>query len=44
MDRDPELAVTLSNGRRVVTFQITPLDRDLGTWTVVEPPMRKAKF
>ena len=39
MDVDPELAVTLSNGRRVVTFQITPLDRDLGTWTVVEPPM-----
>ena len=39
MDVDPELAVTLSNGRRVVTFQITPLDRDLSTWTVVEPPM-----
>ena len=39
MDRDPELDVTLSNGRRVVTFQITALDRDLGAWTVVEPPM-----
>ena len=38
MDGDPELDVTLSNGRRVVTFQITALDRDLGTWTVVEPP------
>ena len=38
MDVDPELDVTLSNGRRVVTFQITPLDHDLGTWTVVEPP------
>ena len=38
MDGDPELDVTLSNGRRVVTFQITPLDHDLGTWTVVEPP------
>ena len=39
MDRDPELDVTLSNGRRMVTFQITALDRDLGAWTVVEPPM-----
>ena len=39
MDRDPELDVTLSNGRRVVTFQITALDPDLGTWTVVEPLM-----
>ena len=38
MDGDPELDVTLSNGRRVVTFQVTPLDHDLGTWTVVEPP------
>src|SRR5712692_488468 len=37
MDADPELDVTLSNGRHVVTFQITALDRDLGTWTVVEP-------
>ena len=25
MDRDPELDVTLSNGRRLVTFQITAL-------------------
>ena len=39
MDRDPELDVTLSNGRGVVTFQITALDRDLGAWTVVDPPM-----
>ena len=38
MDRDPELDVTLSNGRRLMTFQITALDRDLGAWTVVEPP------
>ena len=38
MERDPELDVTLSNGRRLVTFQITALDRDLGAWTVVEPP------
>jgi len=37
MDPDPELDVTLSNGRRVVTFQISALDRDLGTWTVGEP-------
>ena len=34
MDPDPELDVTLSNGRRVVTFQITALDRGLarGRW------------
>ena len=38
MDRDPELDVTLSDGRRMVTFQITALDRDLGAWTVVEGP------
>ena len=37
MDRDPELDVTLSNGRRLVTFQITASDRDLRAWTVVEP-------
>jgi hypothetical protein len=37
MDVDPELDVTLSNGRRLVTFQIAALDRDLGTWTVAEP-------
>ena len=39
MDRDPELDVTLSNGRRLMTFQITALDRDLGAWTVADPPM-----
>jgi hypothetical protein len=39
MDADPELDVTLSNGRRVMTFQITALDHDLGTWTVVDPPV-----
>jgi len=39
MDCDPELDVTLSNGQRVVTFRITALDHDLGTWTVVEPLM-----
>lgn len=37
MDADPELDVTLSNGRRVATFQIAALDPDLCTWTVVEP-------
>jgi hypothetical protein len=37
MDVDPELDVTLSNGRRLVTFQIAALDPDLSTWTVVEP-------
>src|SRR5262245_42436277 len=37
MDVDPELDVTLSNGRHLVTFQIAALDRDLGTWTVAEP-------
>jgi len=37
MDVDPELDITLSNGRRVVTFQIVALDHDLGTWSVAEP-------
>ena len=37
MDRDPELDVTLSNGRRVAAFRIAALDSDLGVWTVVEP-------
>jgi hypothetical protein len=37
MDPDPELDVTLSNGRHVATYQIAALDRDLGTWTVAEP-------
>lgn len=37
MDPDPELNVTLSNGHRVVTYQIAALDRDLETWTVAEP-------
>ena len=36
-DPDPELDVTLSNGHRLARFQIAALDRDLGTWTVVEP-------
>ena len=37
MDDDPELDLTLSNGRRVVTFQIAALDPALGVWTAVEP-------
>jgi hypothetical protein len=37
MDRDPELDVTLSNGRAVTAFQIAALDRARGTWTLTEP-------
>ncbi len=37
MDPDPELDITLSNGRRILHFQITALDPDLGIWTVAEP-------
>ncbi len=37
MDPDSELDVTLSNGRRVVAYQIAALDRDLGRWTVTDP-------
>ncbi len=37
MDRDPELDITVSNGRRILHFQITALDPDLGIWTVAEP-------
>src|SRR3989442_1113891 len=37
MDADPELDVTLSNGRRVVTYQIAALDRDLRTGTAAAP-------
>ena len=42
MDVDPELDVTLSNGRRIVTFEIAALDRHLSTLTVVEPLMPRA--
>jgi hypothetical protein len=41
MDRDPELDITLSNGRRMMHFQVTALDRDLGIWTVAEPLVRR---
>ena len=37
MDIDPELDVTRSNGRRVVTCQIAALDRDVGVWMAIEP-------
>src|SRR5712692_326249 len=37
MDIDPELDVTRSNGRRVGTFQIAALDRDVGVWMAIEP-------
>lgn len=32
MDRDPELDVTLSDGRQVATFQITAVDAVRETW------------
>src|SRR5712692_6673456 len=37
MDWDPELDVTLSNGRRVATFQIAAVAEARETWAVVEP-------
>lgn len=37
MDRDPELDVMLSNGRRVVHVQIAAVDPELGIWAVSEP-------
>jgi len=40
MDADPELDVTLSHGRRVVTCQIAALDRDVGGWMAIEPCSR----
>ncbi len=39
MDDDPELDLTLRNGRRIVHFQIAALDPNLGVWTVAEPLM-----
>jgi|SRR5439155_14649515 len=36
MDADPELAVTLSDGRQVATFRIAAVE-DLETWAVVDP-------
>src|SRR6266849_4923308 len=37
MDWDPELDVTLSDGRRVATFQIAAAAEARETWAVVEP-------
>ena len=37
MDWDPELDVTLSNGRRVVTFQIAAIAEGGEAWAVLEP-------
>jgi hypothetical protein len=37
MDRDPELDVTLSDGRQVATFQIAAVDAVRETWAIVEP-------
>jgi hypothetical protein len=42
MDADPELDVTLSDGRQSITFQIAAVQGALEAWTVVEPlaPLR----
>jgi HicB family len=37
MDRDPELDVTLSDGRRVATFQIAAVAGGREAWLIVEP-------
>jgi hypothetical protein len=37
MDRDPELDVTLSDGRQVATFQMAAVDAVRETWAIVEP-------
>jgi hypothetical protein len=39
MDRDPELDVTLSDGREAATFQITAVEGGSATWMIVEPLM-----
>jgi hypothetical protein len=41
MDRDPELAVTLSNGRRLATFAIEAVVRVPAVWSIVEPGARR---
>lgn len=42
MDPDPELDITLSDGRTAVTYQITAADEAEDTWVIVEPlaPLR----
>lgn len=37
MDWDPELDVTLSNGRRVLTFQIAAIAGAREAWAILEP-------
>ena len=37
MDWDPELDVTLSNGRRVLTFQIAAVEGAREAWAILEP-------
>src|SRR5712691_3949497 len=37
MDGDPELDVTLSNGRESATFQIAPVDGAGEAWAILEP-------
>ena len=37
MDRDPELDVTLSNGRQSATFRITPVAGAQEAWAILEP-------
>jgi hypothetical protein len=39
MDRDPELDVTLSDGRQVATFQIAAVAGVREAWAIVEPRM-----
>ncbi len=39
MDRDPELDVTLSDGRQVATFQIAAVGGVYDAWAIVEPRM-----
>ena len=41
MDWDPELEVTLSNGRRVVTFEIAAVAGAGEAWAVLEPGARR---
>src|SRR6266446_9903447 len=40
MDWDPELDVTLSNGRRMLTFQIAAVAGARETWAILEPGAR----
>ena len=37
MDLDPELDVTLSDGRQSVSFRITPVEGAPDAWAILEP-------